>query len=125
MHQAKDYSQDIHNNIPLEWIVHYTPSVYMDRDGWLKSMTQFSNACGASLFNNQILLFDGHNSFFDGVTLRQMMFQNVQLFVLKSGNFINDHPNDSGPNTKLKSIYNVAKSAWLTKHGTKKFSLHH
>ena len=57
VHQAKEYYQDLHYNIPLEWIVHNTPSGYMYIDGWLKSMTQFSKVCGASLFNNQILLF--------------------------------------------------------------------
>ena len=39
VHQAKDCSQDLHYNIPLDWIVHHTPYGYMDRDGWLKSMT--------------------------------------------------------------------------------------
>ena len=41
-HQAKDYSQDIHHNIPLNWTVHHTYSGYMDRDRWLKAMTQLS-----------------------------------------------------------------------------------
>ena len=96
----------------------------MDRDGWLKSTTQFSNVCGASPVNNQILFFDGHGSHFDDGALRQMMYKNIQPFVLKSGDSINNQPNDNGPNAKLKSLYNVAKSAWMLEYGTTKFSRH-
>ena len=64
-HQAKDYSQVIHHNIPLEWTVHPTPSGYMDRYGWRKVMTQFSNIYGASPVNNQIIFFNGHDSHFN------------------------------------------------------------
>ena len=49
----------------------------------------------------------------------------IQPFVLKSGNSINDHPNDNVPNAKLKSLYNVVKSVWLLNYGRKKFSPHH
>ena len=65
VHQSKEYSQDLNHNIPLDCTVHNTPSGYMDRDGLLKAMTQLSNICGASPFNNQILFFDEHNSHFD------------------------------------------------------------
>ena len=119
VHQAKDYSQDIHYNVPLDWIVHHIPSGYMDRDGWLKSTTQFSNVCGTSPVNNQILLFDGHCSHFGNVALRQIMCKKIQLFVLKSGHSINNHTNDNVPNAKLKSLYNVEKSVWMLKYGMK------
>ena len=120
--QSKDYSQDIHYNVPVDWIVHHAPSGYMDRDGWLKSMTQFSNVYGASPVINKILSFDGHDSHFEDGTLRQMICKNIQPFVLKSGDSINDQPNDNGPNTKLKYLYNVAKSAWILKYGGKNFT---
>ena len=83
-HQAKEYSQDIHHNIPLYWTVHHTSSGYMDRDGWLKAMTQFSNICGASPVNNQILFFDGHDIHFDNRALTQMQSKNIQPFILKA-----------------------------------------
>ena len=54
-----------------------------------------------------------------------MMDKNIQPFVLKYGNSINYQPNDNGPNAKLKSLYNVAKSAWMLKYGTTDFSPHH
>ena len=97
----------------------------MDRDGWLKSITQLSNLCGASPVKKHILFFDGHDSHFDDGALRQMMCKNIQLFVLKSGKYINDHPNDNGPNAKLKSLYNVAKSTRMLKYGMTKFSPQH
>ena len=125
VHQAKEYSQYLHYNIPLDWVVHNTPSSYMDRDRKLKYTTQLSNVCGASPVNNQILFFDGYDSHFDDGAPRQIMYKNIQPFVLKSGKYIKDQPNDNGPNAKMKSIYNVAKIAWMLKYGTKKFSSHH
>ena len=73
LYQAKEYSQYIHFNTAMDWTVHRTPYSYMGRYGWLKSMTQFSNVCGASPVNKQILFFDGYGSHFDGGALRQVM----------------------------------------------------
>ena len=82
VHQSKDYSEEIHFNIPLEQTVHHTPSGYMDRDGWLKATTQLSNICGASPVNNQILFLDEHASHFDDLALRKIKYQNIQPFLL-------------------------------------------
>ena len=71
--KSKDYSQDLHYNISLEWIFHHTPYGYMEGEGWLKAMNQFSNVCGDSPVNNHILLFDWHNIHFDDGELSQMM----------------------------------------------------
>ena len=83
VNQAKDYSQCIHNNIPLDWTVHHTPSGYMDRYGWRKATTQFSNICGASPVNNQILLFSGHDSHFDDCYLKKCKGKNSSPSYLK------------------------------------------
>ena len=40
LHQTKEYFEDLHFKIPLDWTVHHTPSGYMDRERWLKPMTQ-------------------------------------------------------------------------------------
>ena len=98
VHQAKEYSQDLHHNIPLDWAVHHTPSGYMDRDGWLKEMTQLSNIFGAYPVNNQILFLDGNNSHFDDRALTQMKIKNIQHFILKAGDSIKYQPNDNRPN---------------------------
>ena len=90
IHQAKEYSEDLRHNIPLDWTVHHTSSGYMDRDRWLKAMTQFSNICGASPVNNQILFFDGHDSHFDDRALTHMQNKNIQPFILKADDSIND-----------------------------------
>ena len=57
--------------------------------------------------------------------LRKMMRKKIQPFVPKSGDSINCQPNDNGPNTKLRSLYNVVKSACLMKYVMKRFSPHH
>ena len=105
VHQAKDYSQDLHHNIPLDCTVHHTPYGYIDRDGWIKAMTKFSNRCGASPVNNQMIFFNGHDSHFDGCALTQMQKKNIHPFILKVSDSINYQPNDNGPNSKLKALY--------------------
>ena len=102
--QAKGYSQDIHFNITMDWTVYHASYGYMGRYGWLKSMTQFSNICGSSPVNNQILFSDGHDSHFEEHALRKMKCINIQPFVLKAVGSINDQPNDNGPNAKLESL---------------------
>ena len=110
MHQSNKYYKDLHFNIPMYRKFHHTPFGYMDRDGWLKSMTQFSNACGASPVNNQTIFFDGHDSHFYDLILIDMDHQNIQPFIPKSGNYINYHPNNNVSNAKPKSLYNETGS---------------
>ena len=86
LNQSKNYYQDLHLNIPLDWKVHHTPYGYMDRDGWIQSMAKFSNICGAFPVNNQIIFFDGHESHFNKRAPRQTECINIQTFVLKAGN---------------------------------------
>ena len=96
--KAKDYFQDIHHNIPLYFKVHHTPSGYMDRDGWIKAMTQLLNRLSASHVNNQILFFGGHVIHFENLTLPQMQRENIQPFILKAVGSINNQYNDNGRN---------------------------
>ena len=110
IHQAKEYYEDLHHNIPLDWTVNHTSSGYMDRDRWLNAMTQISNICGASPVNNQIIFFDRHDSNFDNHALTKMQSKNIQPFILKAGDSINDQPNANGPNLTLKDLYNCSKA---------------
>ena len=96
----------------------------MDRDVWRKAMTQFTNLCGASPVKNQIRFFDGHDSLFKNHILRQIKYKKIQPFVLKSGDSINNRANENVPNSKLKYLYNVVKSACILMYGRIKFSPH-
>ena len=76
-------------------------------------MTQLSTVCVASIIKNQIIFFDGNDIYFDGHkihfinhTLSYMEVPYIQPFALKAGNSGNYQPNDNGPNSKLKSLYN-------------------
>ena len=124
-HKEKEYSQDIHFNIPLDSIFHYTQSSYMDRDGCIKFTTQLSTVCGASTINNQILFFDEHHRRFYDHALSYMDGRYIQPSVLKAGDFGNDRPNDNGPNAILKSLYNGAKESCMLNYGTTKKLSHH
>ena len=77
VYQAKEYSKDLHFNIPLDWTVHHTPSGYMDRERCLKPMNQFYHAFGASPVKNQTILFDGHDIHFDDRPLIHMEHRNI------------------------------------------------
>ena len=78
VHQAKEYSQYIHFKVTLYCAVHHTPSVYMDKYMWLKSISQSSNVYGSSPVNYQILFFGWHDNYFDNRTLIHTEFQNIQ-----------------------------------------------
>ena len=54
-----------------------------------------------------------------------MQSKNIQPFILKSGDSINNRPNDNGPNSKLKALYNISKDKWMLKYGTTSFKPHH
>ena len=84
-------------------------------------MTQFSNICGASPVNNQILFSNGHGSHFDNCALKQMQKQKIHPFILKVGDSINDQLNFNGPNSTLKALYNISKAKWMLKYGTTRF----
>ena len=107
----------------MDWKVHHTPYGYMDRDGFLKPTTQFYNVCGASTVKNQKIFSDGNDSHFYDCIPMHMERRNIQPFILKAGKSVNAQPNDNGPNSKLKPLYNEAKYEWMLKHGTKMFYL--
>ena len=98
---------------------------YMDRDGYLKSMAQLSNIYNTSPINNHILFFSGHDSHFEYCSLTQMQINNIQPFVLKAGEYVNNQPNDNGPNSKLKDICNISKYNWMLKYNTTIFQPRH
>ena len=74
VHQDTDYTQYLHFNVRMEWKFHHTTYGYMDRYGWLKSMTKFSNICGAPPCQQSItVLWCKLQPHFDDGTLRKMM----------------------------------------------------
>ena len=125
VHQSKHYFECLHFNIAVDWKVHHTPSGYIYRDGCIKATTKLSHICSASLVNNQITFFDGHDSHYDDRALTDMKHHKIQPFILKAGNSVNYHPNDNGPNVKIKSHYNEVKSAWILKYRNYFFKSHH
>jgi hypothetical protein len=118
VHQASEVSADLFLNLPTNWVCHATPSGYMDRDGWFKTVTNFVNLSGASESNPQYLFFDGHDSHWDSDSLEYMVDHDVNPFFLKSGDSEKDQPNDNGPNCSMKGCYNDAKAEydekWVT-----------
>ena len=125
MHQSTHNTQDIHYNIPSDWVFHNSPSVYMDRDGWHKSMAHFSSMCFSSHLNSQVLFYDGHGIHFDNRSLNMICRHNIQYFILKSCDYVHDHPNDKCPNMKLNIFYGNSRMNYTRHHGTLNFSPPH
>ena len=109
VHKGIEYSCDLHYGVPDEWLVHHTPSGYMDRDGWFKVIHIFSKLAGAHA-GKKNLFYNGHDSHWDTDALDLMASSFVQPFVLKAGDSENDQPNDNGSSAKLKACYNHRKS---------------
>ena len=96
VHQSENYTQDLNWNLHSDWLVHNTPSGYMDRDGRMKAMRLFSRTCGASNMNPQVLFFDGHESHFNYRATYIIISHHISPFILKAGDSTNDQPNDHG-----------------------------
>lgn len=69
VHQGTELSGDMQHGLPDDWILHSSPSGYMDRDGWFKTIDNFSKLSGASEGNPQFLFFVGHDSHWDSDAL--------------------------------------------------------
>ena len=85
VHQATNYTQDLHYNIPKYWVVHNTLSRYMDRDGWMKAMMHSKTVCGANKLNPQVLLYDGHDIHFYDMAIDILHYHIIKPLVLKAG----------------------------------------
>jgi len=109
-------------NVFGNWVTHATTSGYMDRDGWFKTIHNFTKLCGASESNPQYLYFDGHGSHWDADALDLMSSNDIYSFFLKAEDSENDQPNDNGPNAGLKDDYNDEKAEWLLKFPSRKFT---
>ena len=48
IYKEGNYTQDLHWNLPSEWLFHNMPSGYMDKDVWMKAMSLLSSTCVAS-----------------------------------------------------------------------------
>ena len=123
VHQGTRHTQDLHYNIPSDWVVHHSLSGYIDNDGWLKSMYHFDSMCFSSTLNSQVLLHDGHGRKFDDRALYILWSYHIQSFFLKAGGSVHDQFNDNFPNLKLKNLYGCAIMKWKRSHGYLNFTL--
>ena len=95
VHKEAEQTADFHYGGTANWLIHNSPSGYMDRDGWYKFIRMFTILSGAIKGNIKILLYDGHDSHWDTDAPDIMSISFVRPFVLKAGNSENDQPNDN------------------------------
>ena len=111
VYQGSQLSEFHALGLPSDWIVHATPSGYQDHDGFLKVCTQFLEYCGPK--RPQYVYMDGHDSHFDSEALDLLASNHVFVFFLKSNNSEENQPNDNGPNSALKALYDLHYDDWL------------
>ena len=99
--------------------------IWTGMNGWMKAISLFSRTCVASKINPHVLFFDGHDSHFDDKATHLSRSHNISLFILKAGDYTNDHKNDNGPNLKLKRYCGIAKVKWKRQNGNTKFTPAH
>ena len=105
VHKSNHHTKYLHHNIPIDWIVYNSPSIYMDYDGCHKFTAHFASMCCSSPLNSQVLFYGGHDSHFDNRALYILFRHNVHSFIIKAGYYMHDQPNNDGPNTKLNNSY--------------------
>ena len=120
VHQRTHYTQDLHYNIPSDQVIHNSLSGYMDCDGWHKSMSNFPSNCCYFPLNPQILFYDVHDIHLDDRSLDILIKHKIQLFILKAGDYVHDHPNDKIPNMKLNNLHSNERMKWTRQHVTLK-----
>ena len=52
-----------------------------------------------------------------------MQIKNIQPFIPKVGDSVNDQANYNRLNSKMKALYNILKAKWMLKYGTTMFNL--
>ena len=122
VHQSTHYTQDLHYKIPHDWVVHHSPSRYMDCDRWHKYMAHFSSIFCSSTLNPQLLLYDFHSIHFDDGEFNILWSHHIQFFVLNSCDSVHDQTNNNGPKLKLNVFYGNTIMKWTRKHVTIKFT---
>ena len=68
--------------------------------------------------NNQTLFFDEHDSHSDNCVIITLRGKYIQPFVLKTGDYGNDQPNNNITNGKAKYLYKKDKDNWHQKFFT-------
>ena len=125
VHPAGNYIQDLHYNIPKDWVVQNTPSGYMERDVWINTMVNFNTVYGENKINIQLLYYDDHEINFYEREIHIPHSNHIKPLFFKAGDSVNDQPNDNGPNLQLKGLYGQSRMSCQRQHGTLKFTNPH
>ena len=122
VHKSNHHTKYLHHNIPIDWIVYNSPSIYMDYDGCHKFMAHFPSMCCSSPLNSQVLFYDGHGRNIDDREFDILHRQHIQYFTLNSGDYVHYQPNNNDPNTKFNILYGNARMNCMEHHGNLKFT---
>ena len=76
-------------------------------------MINLQTVCGANNLNTKLLFYNVHDSHVDNRSIHILRSNYIKPLILKAGGSWNDHPNDNGPNIKLKGIYDQARTNFV------------
>ena len=88
-------------------------------------MAHFASVCFSSILNPQVLLYEVHNSQIYYRELNILRRNNIQCFILKTGDYVHEQPNNNGPSISLHNVYGNERMNWMIDRGTLKFSTPH
>jgi hypothetical protein len=103
IHQSAHLSEYHCLELPEDWMVHTSPSGYMDRDGWLKVARHFQRFCGPT--RPLYLYFDGHDSHWDPDALNEWFQDHIYPTFFKAHGSEDDNINDNGPNSAFHAAF--------------------
>ena len=125
VHQAENYIQYIHYNIPKYSVVHNTSSGYIDRDFSKKEIVYFKTVCGSNNPDSWVFFYDIHVRTFDKRVICIIRSNHIKPFVFKAGDPGNYQPNNNGPNIKMKGLYGQSIILWQKQNETLKITNYH
>jgi hypothetical protein len=115
VHQGGDEHSlrgDLSLELNADWVVHSTPSGYMDQAGFRAVVHNLIKFCGSAPDNPQFLFVDGHDSHWDAASIKALRDNYIYLIFLKAHDSTNDQPNDLGNNAQVKVCYCYAVNRW-------------
>ncbi|KAJ1442357.1 hypothetical protein B484DRAFT_426828 [Ochromonadaceae sp. CCMP2298] len=107
---------DYLDGLPKDWVVHATPSGYMDQKGFALVCYSLVQHCQARMGYPKNLYVDGHESHWCSQCLCFLRDRHIYLMFLKAHDSTNDQPNDMGNNAQVQCQYKWAVNEWMNRY---------
>jgi hypothetical protein len=107
---------DYLDGLSKDWVVHATPSWYMDQKGFALVCHSLVQHCQARMGYHKLLYVDGHEIHWCSQCLRFLRDRHIYLMFLKAHDSTNDQPNNMGNNAQVQCQYKWAVNEWMHRY---------